>query len=267
MTVPWMHSGSCRTRSALVSAKLFLQLSISSPISQERIKSLLIYPPIPFSQPLPSTCLFLPFRSARRTFTRPTHSPSIASMYGIAKLRFHVHKRLACLPPLYCVASAHPLPLLSVYSTPARHHRRRRHQPRPFLCTTPCRPSHMAKFAESQSISQSAQPSSAQPAVACTTSLPPCLPSVPLHHHQSVYSSAYQPASQSDEKQIPEPQSCPACIPYMPCHTLPRSAAHPATHYLPPFVVAILTLTLALVYTYPARPGVSSKRRAGRQAC
>ncbi|KAK7627639.1 hypothetical protein IWX48DRAFT_264062 [Phyllosticta citricarpa] len=152
MTVPWMHSGSCRTRSALVSAKLFLQLSISSPISQERIKSLLIYPPIPFSQPLPSTCLFLPFRSARRTFTRPTHSPSIASMYGIAKLRFHVHKRLACLPPLYCVASAHPLPLLSVYSTPARHHRRRRHQPRPFLCTTPCRTSHMAKFAESQSI-------------------------------------------------------------------------------------------------------------------
>ncbi|KAK7618805.1 hypothetical protein IWX50DRAFT_251061 [Phyllosticta citricarpa] len=121
MTVPWMHSGSCRTRSALVSAKLFLQLSISSPISQERIKSLLIYPPIPFSQPLPSTCLFLPFRSARRTFTRPTHSPSIASMY--------------------------------VYSTPARHHRRRRHQPRPFLCTTPCRTSHMAKFAESQSIS------------------------------------------------------------------------------------------------------------------
>ncbi|KAK7562145.1 hypothetical protein IWX49DRAFT_76607 [Phyllosticta citricarpa] len=80
MTVPWMHSGSCRTRSALVSAKLFLQLSISSPISQERIKSLLIYPPIPFSQPLPSTCLFLPFRSARRTFTRPTHSPSIASI-------------------------------------------------------------------------------------------------------------------------------------------------------------------------------------------
>ncbi|KAK7519432.1 uncharacterized protein IWZ02DRAFT_292636 [Phyllosticta citriasiana] len=85
------------------------------------------------------------------------------------------------------------------------------------------------------SVNQSVSPAQPRPVCCRVHYLRPSLPSVPLHHHQSVYPSASQPASQSDKKSIPEPQSCPACIPCMPCHTLPRSAAHPA-NALPPSV-------------------------------